>query len=459
MQFGCKKLISIDYPVNKYTSEQVFSSTSAAVTAMTGVYANFRTMQKNINSGLMADEIKLRQVSQSDVYYINAVTSVDQLNQARWGQLYSSYIYSVNSIIEGITESNSIPEDKKKVLLGEAKFIRGYCYFYLVNLYGDVPLVLTTNFKTNANIKRSSKADVYNQILIDLKEAKANLSPEFLSTDLTTATTERLRPNRGAATALLARVYLYLGMWDQAETEATAVIGDNAHYELLNDLNDVFVKNNREAVWQLQPEKQIDGSTNTVDGQSFIPRDGGEPQFSVSDFLMNAFENNDLRKQKWLSTITYGNEQIPIFYKYKIGSSNAGGIQDQQEYVMVIRFAELFLIRAEARVHKGLLIGANSAESDLNTIRNRAGLLNTTANSSETMLDAIFHERQVELFTEGEQRWLDLKRSGKINEIMTSICQAKGGNWLSYKALMPIPSSEFLLNPSLRGHQNPGYSE
>jgi starch-binding outer membrane protein, SusD/RagB family len=69
------------------------------------------------------------------------------------------------------------------------------------------------------------------------------------------------------------------------------------------------------------------------------------------------------------------------------------------------------------------------------------------------------HERQVELFTEWGHRWLDLQRTGKLNDIMSVVALQKGGSWEPYKALLPIPYDEFKWNPSLRGHQNPGYLE
>jgi hypothetical protein len=74
-------------------------------------------------------------------------------------------------------------------------------------------------------------------------------------------------------------------------------------------------------------------------------------------------------------------------------------------------------------------------------------------------LNAILTERQHELFTEWGHRWLDIKRLGKADEIMSGIAPLKGGTWQSYKQLFPIPVQDIQRNPSLKGHQNPGYPE
>jgi hypothetical protein len=369
---------------------------------------------------------------------------------------YRTYLYQVNSVIEGVSSGN-IPAGEKKILLGEAKFVRAYIYFYLVNYFGDVPLVLTTDLKTNANISRSTKADVYARIVSDLSEAQADLSPDFLSTDLSTVTTERVRPNKAAATALLARVYLYNQQWQKAEEEASEVINDS-RYQLLPDLNGVFLKNSPEAIWQMQPQFVDDGNSNTPDGRTLIPYPGDVPQRVISSFLLNTFEANDLRRADWTTTVSSGGADYPISFKYKIGNTT-GGTQDQQEYIMVLRLAEQYLIRAEARAQQGKLLGADGAASDLNAIRNRAGLPNTAAAAQGDLLDAISRERRVELFIEGAHRWFDLKRTGKIDAVMGVVTPLKGGTWSPYKALLPIPAQEFKNNPALRGHQNPGYSE
>ena len=119
------------------------------------------------------------------------------------------------------------------------------------------------------------------------------------------------------------------------------------------------------------------------------------------------------------------------------------------EYSIVLRLAELYLIRAETFTHLGDL---ETAKTDLNKIRNTAGLPDTTASTQQEVLEAILQERRVELFTEFGHRFFDLKRFGKLDEVLGAV---KNG-WNSNDSLFPIPESELMLNPNL-SPQNPGY--
>ena len=117
----------------------------------------------------------------------------------------------------------------------------------------------------------------------------------------------------------------------------------------------------------------------------------------------------------------------------------------------VLRLAEQYLIRAEARAKQGKITGVNSAESDINVIRNRAGLGNTTANTQADILLAVEQERKSEFFTEWGHRWFDLKRTGRT----TAILSPYKPNWQASKELFPIPESQLINDPNIT--QNPGY--
>jgi hypothetical protein len=114
--------------------------------------------------------------------------------------------------------------------------------------------------------------------------------------------------------------------------------------------------------------------------------------------------------------------------------------------------AELNLIRAEARAQQEKL---SEALSDLNTIRVRAGLTSFTTLDKQLILVAIQHERQVELFTEWGHRWLDLKRTGKVDDVMSSVAVEKGSSWNTNWQWYPIPLFDIIQNPKLI--QNDGY--
>jgi hypothetical protein len=252
--------------------------------------------------------------------------------------------------------------------------------------------------------------------------------------DILTATTERIRPNKWAATALLARVYLFRGNWDAAVLAATTVIEHKELYDTV-PLNTVFLKHSREAIWQLQPVDR----TFTADAELFAV----QRPVLISDDLLQAFEPDDARKQLWLGD----NEQY-YPYKYKVVTPGS----PTTEYTMVLRLAEQYLIRAEAWARSG---HPEEARADLNVIRQRAGLRDMGVTTTELLLATILHERRIEFFSEWGHRWLDLKRTGKVNAVMSGVTPGKGGSWQSYKQWYPIPRSELLLNHNLV--QNTGY--
>jgi hypothetical protein len=249
----------------------------------------------------------------------------------------------------------------------------------------------------------------------------------------------------------LARVYLYTEDWANAETEATSLIDHSALFQL-EDLNNVFLKNSREAIWQLQPVNQ---GWNTEDARAYIIPSTGFGYFNplyLSDQLLNSFEANDQRKTEWVGKFTDATvtSNVDYYYpfKYKSVTLNA----PVTEYSAIFRLAEQYLIRAEARTH---LNNIGGAQDDLNTIRSRAGLPNTTAGDAVSLLSAILHERHVELFTEWGHRWLDLKRTGTVDSVMSVVTPLKGGTWNLNWKLYPIPLEEINRDPNLV--QNPGY--
>jgi hypothetical protein len=411
---------------------------------------------------LAADELQFFDLSDGgrNTIYTNGYTDDPVFF---WDDAYSHWLLGINSVIEGVEKSKTIPEISKKILLGEAKFLRAMVFFYLVNLYGEVPLVLSTDVKTNSNIPRSSVTDVYWQIQHDLTDAQRDLTDQYLGPDLESATQEKVRPNKAAATALLARVYLFLGSrgdasaWEKAEQEATKII-NNSNYHLPDEPNDVFLKNSNETIWNIEPINTPGNDYgNTYEANYLIPTDdNATPKAGLSSQMFAMLDPNDKRRQAWVKEVTIGSTQYGIVYKYKAGATEIL----QKEYVVVLRLAEQYLIRAEARAHQNNLIGINGAQADLDSVRIRAGLSGTTAtNNQEDMLNAILEERHREFFVEGAHRWFDLKRTGKIDQVMSVVTPLKGGQWASYKALFPIWRTEFHLNRAIRGHQNPGYTE
>jgi len=451
---SCRKFIEIDPPIQSVDQKDVFSNNSTAASALAGIYLDMNASVMSgsnsisVFSAFSADEL----ISNDDLnpFYKNNVTE----NGPAWGSLYS-HIFGVNSIIEGAQKSYGISENVKRELIFQSKFLRAFYYFYLVNLYGGVPLVSSTDFKTNSRLPRATEEQVYDFIINDLLEAQNNLGDKYVASNLTSLSNERYYANKYAATALLARVYLYKEKWVEAESASTSII-ENPLYKL-TALDDVFRKNSLEAILQIDNV----GGKNTEEGGFFLPLGSGMvPNAFCGKSLLDNFQNDDRRKYKWIDTNIIidpiMNDTLGIYYfpfKYKRSVFEIGG---EQEYLMILRLAEQYLIRAEARVKLGDLDGARA---DLNKIRNRAGLANTVTNTRDLLIKEVLAERRVELFSEWGHRWFDLKRTKTIDAVMNEAHKTKGGVWLSYKSLYPIPLKEFKTNSSLLGHQNPGYRE
>jgi starch-binding outer membrane protein, SusD/RagB family len=433
---GCKKLVHVDEPDDSLTTAAVFSNDSLAQAAVTGLYIKIMGSPRFFLNGgmslfpaLSADEL-VRTTTASNVedqFTNNSILSNNQLiNVNLWKAVYT-YVYQCNICIEGLKKSTGVSEAIKKQLLGEVLFIRALCYHYLVNLYGDVPLALGINADVNTMLPRTPVNQVYDQIVIDLTAAS-----EMLMTDMPNTT-----PTKYAAQALLARVYLYMGNWNMAAEMASAVI-DSSEFTLVGDLNRVFTANSNEIIFQLVP---VQDKMNSAEGFMFVPvAQGGRPNYMLTKELLGAFEIGDLRRTKWVnSTTTYN---YP--YKFKLFSSSA----PPQEYNVVLRLAEQYLIRAEALAKQDRVA---EAVIDMNSIRIRAGLpvLSTTISADEC-LQRIEQERRIELFAEWGHRWFDLKRTNRADAVLNA-----KSNWQAEDKLYPIPLTELEFAPNLK--QNPGY--
>jgi hypothetical protein len=279
---------------------------------------------------------------------------------------------------------------------------------------------------------------IYTQIFKDLDDASTALTVNYPSDG-------RARPNLYTAYALLAKVNLYRGRWQDAENAATQIIGAS-FYSLEDDLNKVFLKGSHEAIWQLPAN---DALAQTTLGHTFVPFTlFFEPDYSIAQSLLNAFEPVDQRKGSWLNSYTIKLNGINTLYYYPYKYKNNMQDAPTQEDYMIFRLADQFLIRAEARVHSNNLTGALA---DLNMIRHRAGLPNITNGSPDQILSSILHERQVELFCESGDRWFDLKRT----DIIDAVLGAEKEGWKPYQQLYPIPALEIQQNHFLT--QNPGY--
>jgi len=326
--------------------------------------------------------------------------------------------------------------DKARVE-GEAKFLRGMTYFDLARAFGKawndgspttnlaVPLVLTptTTIAGIQNVKRNTVAEIYAQAIADLTTAEANLAgsnPPYASSS--------------SASAVLARIYLTQGKYDLAETEATKIIGSGL-FEMVKNFADEFqhppqatrVFNTVEDIFAIQISSQSGfNALNEVYASSDF---AGRGETIIFDQHHARYEDGDDRANEFYDVYTS---------KFNNTFGN----------VVTIRLAEIYLIRAEARIFKTTpdLIGA---AADINVIRNRAKLANTTATTSATLFAAVKQERRVELPFEG-QRLGDLKRyKESTNSIDGDGNTVESFVWNSPKLIFPIPKRERDANPNL----------
>lgn len=459
--YACSDFVEVGQPEDVLTTETVFSSDATANSALAGLYSN--TMATGIalpftlasNTGLYSDELdyKLSAASQLSVYR-NLLNAIDSPTNNIWTNVFK-LIYQANGIIQGVSNSTKLSNSVKKQLKGEALFIRAYLHFYLCNLYGKVPYVKSIDYNVNSVAERNSVEVVYDNIVSDLLEAKGLLTEKYVAKNSITETLDRIRPNLRAVSAFLSRVYLYLGEWQLAEEEATSVISDSRYS--LENISQVFKITSKEAIWSLQMPTPI--SATTYEAMNFVlqSKPSGVRHSVVSTHLLNQFSSTDLRRQNWIGSYTDRSVSPNVVYNfpYKYKTTITTSLDEQS---ICLRLAEVVLNRAEARAKQDKIA---SAIEDVDRVRLRAaiGLIkNDNPNISKAdLIDSIYKERRRELFCEWGHRWMDLRRTGKVDAVMNVVTPQKGGgDWIGTKALWPVPANDIFNNHKFV--QNDGYN-
>lgn len=441
---SCDGFVEVDLPQSQLTASAVYEDPITANAAMTEVYAKMRdggllsgsAAGLSFLMGVYGDELDFYGNSQNGAvsFYQNSLLASNSDVKNLWDASYNQ-IYGANAVLEGVTQSATLSTATRNQLKGEALFVRALTHFYLSNTFGAVPYITSTDYEYNRHVSRMSVSAVYVQVKADLEEAIALLPEDYVTSD-------RTRPNRYAAYALLARVDLYAGLWQEASNAASAVLNNTALYQTVADLDASFVKDSPATIWQFS---SASGGGNTLEADTFNFVVGPPPLGAFTPSFMNAFESNDLRATHWTKAVTDGTTTWYHPYKYKVNGDSGSAV----EYSVVLRLNEVYLIRAEARVRAGDVIGG---QDDLNVVRHLAGLPDTVAMTQSTLLDAILAERRVELFAEFGHRFMDLKR---FNQAQTVLSGVKSG-WDVTDVVFPIPDSELNLNPNL-APQNAGY--
>lgn len=432
---SCESFTEIDPPRNRIEKDDVFTDETSANAAVLGVYLQLTSVDfgkglPTVVLGLSSDEMyKYLDDTSSRQLHTNDLVANHNNIKDLWTGAYA-VIGQSNAIVEGLESNPGITEEKRQQFIAEAKFVRAYCYFYLTQLWGDVPLITSTNWSLNSKAKRTAKAEITAMLIKDLQQAIVFL-PE--------TATNNIRAKQSAAAALLARVFLFEKNWSESHRYAEMAIANTIGTSgVLPDAGEVFYPQSSETIFQIQPQQFYSSSVESALMNLF------GPEYLLEDGLIAAFETGDLRKDAWVGQ----KDGVNYAAKYTTNPYETGG---RSQYNVLLRASEQLLIAAEAQAHQNNISGA---VENINVIRRRAGLSEIEAQGLDqtACLQLVETERRVELFAEWGHRWLDLKRTGKASEVLGGIT---GKNWKAEDALYPIPSTEIKLNPNLT--QNKDY--
>jgi len=429
---SCESFLDLS-PQNAIPSDKAITDVGTLRASIIGAYNALQDYYSGnyVSLGVMpADYVSyngtLNQYLQLDQ---NAIPNDNVITVAVYQTIYRA-VNSSNSIIDAISRLDDplLTQAEKDRTLGEAHFIRALSYFDLARGWGGVQIQLkpTTDLEALKGVKRSSLEQTYDQVLADLVEAE-KLLPE----DATT----RNRAQKSAARALRARLHLYREQWEDAEQYASQVIA-NDKYALVQPYSAFFTAPflTEESVFELSFSLN---DRNSYWNMWFPASLGGQYTLKPSDKVVELLNNPDIGGSRNSSIAGEGNNVYGRLY-------NTAGQAIDPAYV--IRIAELYLIRAEARAKKSVP-DLSGAAADLNEVRERAEapLWTDTTNAARLIL-AIEEENGIEFAFE-PHRWFDLVRTKRAGEVLgvTNV-----NFWL-----FPIPSSDILSDPDVT--QNPGY--
>lgn len=474
---GCKKNLELN-PKGSLTTGSFYKNAGDAKAAVTACYSILRSVYSNevilTPNEIMSDDAIPFLTGSADrlaIWNYKFVPSNTYIGQI-WSTAYQGIQLS-NIVISRIPEIN-MDADLQRQYVGEAKFLRALHYFNLVRFFGAVPIVNneTTSLK-DINVHRDSVVNVYKSIETDLKDAETSLPLVYPASEMGRAT-------KGAAKALLAKVYLTEAgnnsnspYWAEAASKAKEVIDLNL-YSLWTNYSDVYALKNRggkESIFEVLFIADLIGNAFTVGyaprGDPNVPGGSGFGIFQVSKSLFNSYTDNDKRKS--VSFLTYflkpgtgdtvhllvDNPDPALavsFWKLADITQTISGYQGGRSWPYM-RYSEILLIYAEAlNEANGPTIDAYQA---INEVRNRAGLDPITGLSKDQFRDAVLNERRLELCFEGD-RWFDLVRTGNlINAVKAENTFSRNANIQPFNTLLPIPQRE--MDADINLVQNPGY--
>lgn len=436
---GCEDLVDTEYPSNQIGRVQVFEDIQTANAALAGLYAGLRdryVLKTNYGLGPLldsyTDNLKCYFVDQNGVMdiYNNSPQATNSTIETAWNNAYEE-IYYANSIIYGAEHSTALSQEEKDGIIGEALFVRSLVYFYLQQLFGDIPYTTSLDYEYNRGLDKTGSDMVLEQLELDLSEAIDLLPNEYRDV-------ERIYPNKYVAELLLAKVYLTEHKYELAQQKLTSIL-QSSLYQFQEDINEVFHKSGNHILWQLKPANNGDP---TQEAAFYYFIDSAPNSYVLTQDLIGIFDDSDLRKQVYMKEVTFNDDTWYRPNKYNNRENNTN------EYSIVFRMAEVNGLMAEALAGQS---NFNEAIPYLNATRVRAGLSPITSLSGEDFVNELLKEKRRELFTEFGQRFLDLKRFNRLD-----LLSGLKPNWTTNNELWPLPQAELLLNSNL-APQNQGY--
>ena len=422
---ACHKFLDV-LPTDAVSDTQAITDSASATNAVRGAYralaaSGYYGATYEFDILLSGDALNYTQSGASQLQFIDHTLTADNNDlETIWAAEYAA-INDANFVIAKVPGivAPTLSQAYRNQLSGEAHFVRALAYFDLGRAFGGVQLFLTptTQVADKLGKTRNSQAETYEQVLSDLDAADSLLPASAAVRD---------RATRRTAVALRARLNLYLRQWPQAEADAGTLIGDSVDYKLATPFSFFFDNTNTtESIFELSFSLSY---PNPMYGNW---KAGGN--YTPNDSIVGLLQNPAIGGSRSSLLLASGTSILGNLYPLSNGTNP----------VYVIRIAEMWLIRAEARAQQGNLSGALG---DLNAVRNRAGLPNSGAVTQSDILLAIENERRVEFALEPD-RWFDLVRTGRAAAVL-NVTDAD-------HYLFPIPTPELQADPSLV--QNPGY--
>ncbi len=452
---SCEGFLVLE-PENKISENSFYKTEADFETAMIGMYGELQVLHDISNlflTEVTTDNMRITdQLSNPPVDRIECdeagLTSTNGFVNTIWGSCMKTIARS-NNILSRIDDAG-FDQSRKDQYKGESLFLRAYAYFYMVRLFGEVPVV-TVAFRSPEEVaaydmSRKPVSEVYELIRKDLEQ----------SAGLLTGVTglSKSRASLGAVKTLQGKVYLTLKQYEPAAAALLEVQQLN-RYTLVEDYGQLFSEGNDELPESIFEVKYLTG--NVGEGNSLTTNFSyGHTIVPTSD-MINAYEADDLRKEASLADsllaadgnyATYEEKYVRKFYDPTAELQFDGGIN-----VLPLRYADVLLMYAEALNETGK---TTEAHAFLNQVRERAGLGDINGLSKAAFALALEQERRVEFLAEGH-RWFDLVRTGRAEAIVNDYFIARGLSFRleDHELLMPVPQSERDIDPNLT--QNPGY--